>query len=1854
MSVKYIIEYQGKELGGMPPIYVDDTIDTVKRKIILAMNQDIPYDGIYLYGIKNVEFTPERVFEIITQDGTLDLTHERLVAFLSNFVKKKRIKEEKTVYTVSDLYDLRLDHPNLMRFPIGISASGHKRMPYYFPVDPLTNDITNIDPFFLKYAENMISTQSGSLVMDLGDLQDNKMYMVLADELFDSGKDSIIKIYYPFLEKAKINTKAEYERKREKLLAQNKKFLSASVLKSYESVDLFHSIVKDSATPSSLDSGIKSIDFIFNQKKEMILPLEILFKVIHATREHPFVKFNPNTQQESLVRLFTEAQTVTGEKIPFLSKSVIMKLVKSVARKNALGIYICEDIVCTVYPNGSVEILCDFEEKIGINDVEERVKILVNPVLEQIQKYVEKSGIQFELFKDFDSNSNDITLKNMNFVVSAAFEKKFNLGPVMSCVSSVFNVTQSNLTKEGGIQMRYKRVTNYNEMEAIDAFIRTVINQGNLRDSVVSMIADNFDLTQEEANAKYIEFIGEEEVKMGMAENMRLRIRDNPGFKTSIEKENFKNILKISMEIEDNIKYLDIVPVFLQGLIEIGQGKHSDMTKKICTRKANVKDIKAPEIFTPSELPFSDNKTPIIEEGEELVFDDEGDDDMLDALLIGSDEDEDEDEDDEEGDGAGPIMIGGAKGDESVDITGMPLSNPNFFSKRMEERDPALFLKKSKGKFAAYSRMCASNMRRQPVVVSEEELDRIDREHPGSYSDDSKVKKEKRAPLDPDNPRKHRAIKYGSDPKKQFYYICPRYWSIPENTSLTDEEVEARKRGPLSINDPVIFDDDKSGVVVEIEDERVKIKYDDKEEWHPKEGVLKDIIIPPDAKKVPKGKTIYEFSVKKGARAYDDFIDENGEYITHYPGFISGDKHPDGLCMPCCFKSWDKPGSKLESFKTQCEKNMMDSATGTTASASASAKKVKSSQVTDYIKGHDKFPLEENRKGYLPIELQLFFQEDARQYQVSELDPSLKDDAITLLRMGVETSKNQSFIGSIARAYYDTSDDANYTRLYNEFLKEQRRKKGALTESKLQKYEKEFKIRVKRANPPSIKEMRQIIANSVTIDNFPNYQNGNLVAEFYPGNVDDVNIDDYSESVLYSKLDTSDEDQVYFFERLIAAYKNFIAYLDSDDNDIDYQYLWDIITTPNENLFPSGINLVILEIPQDDVTANVNIICPTNHYKDRGFDSNKRTLMLVKKNEFFEPIYLFDNLKEKISRFLFREQNLVGKPNIKLVLSKIRKYLNESCKPLNSMPREYTFKENLGLDEISKILEKKKIIITALEIHYNGKAIGIHIKLPDGDEGYIPCYPSNYEVKEDLELIFMDSGESKNRKGYEETIDFLRKVYNKTKLPCKPAYKIVEDDLIVGILTETNQLVMLNNPAELREGEDEDVALPVYNIKTYNEVSKAALSEKGGDKERIEFINRLRREKAHYNEFRNLVRVQLNKIGNHSIKESIIKMIRDEDRDSLKSYQKTIESIKAELEKLLGGIIEFIERGDGVNVEEHKYPKTNSLTGADNEEFYYIRLADELLRFQRIQLFMLESNKYLSFSDVHYQVNNDEILMIESMITQEFFQGLKAYHRNKFVHFNTYDTAMPIKTLPYSEKLTLQTVCDVKLRSKLTEKEHKSLGDGFSFYDFNPKAKEKRNTVCTYQLIITILENEKRRNERSKVHELDEINPQTLKEILIERYNEFDENKVLNLLYKDGKEQWIRSIRGGKLTLEQYIRSDQYAFTILDYWMLSDYFSVPIIFYGQYKMDMNNNAKAFATINKKGMYNYYIVRVYKPVINTLPHYNLVMDPDKSIYINLKKYSDKLQARFIKALTIKTGSEKIPVRKSIKISEYIEK
>jgi hypothetical protein len=83
---------------------------------------------------------------------------------------------------------------------------------------------------------------------------------------------------------------------------------------------------------------------------------------------------------------------------------------------------------------------------------------------------------------------------------------------------------------------------------------------------------------------------------------------------------------------------------------------------------------------------------------------------------------------------------------------------------------------------------------------------------------------------------------------------------------------------------------------------------------------------------------------------------------------------------------------------------------------------VKLNEIKDErILSSDKFPLENNRLGYLPMQLQKFLFTDNRNYQVSLKNASIKKDTPCLIRRGVETNDRQSFVSAIAYYYKEST-----------------------------------------------------------------------------------------------------------------------------------------------------------------------------------------------------------------------------------------------------------------------------------------------------------------------------------------------------------------------------------------------------------------------------------------------------------------------------------------------------------------------------------------------------------------------------------------------------------------------------------------------------------------------------------------------------------------------------------------------------------------------------------------------------------------------------------------------------------------
>ena len=139
-----------------------------------------------------------------------------------------------------------------------------------------------------------------------------------------------------------------------------------------------------------------------------------------------------------------------------------------------------------------------------------------------------------------------------------------------------------------------------------------------------------------------------------------------------------------------------------------------------------------------------------------------------------------------------------------------------------------------------------------------------------------------------------------------------------------------------------------------------------------------------------------------------------------------------------------------------------------------------------------------------------------------------------------------------------------------------------------------------------------------------------------------------------------------------------------------------------------------------------------------------------------------------------------------------------------------------------------------------------------------------------------------------------------------------------------------------------------------------------------------------------------------------------------------------------------------------------------------------------------------------------------------------------------------------------------------------------------------------------------------------------LKSVLNKKYvelsNKYGEDKILTILFHQGKNNLIRLVRSNNLTLENLIVSDDYYLTTLDMWVLSLHYKIDLIFISSTKL-MEVNSNILLTNNK---FNSNVSIVHIPGIknNAVPVYSLIRSEGNNykIFINpsMKELEDHIK------------------------------
>ena len=464
-NVEKIEEYDNTDNRNI--IYIDDTIDILKKKIILA-NEDLPFESIYLFCQINYLIDINIVYNALTNNDKKPLNKLMLIYFLKNINNEKLIEklEDKNIYTLSDLNLLDINKKQvIMNVSLGQKSINNYQYLLTNIVNPFEVDI--FDVFFEKeIADKLITTNRELLYFSLPNnisIIDNTIFLCEFENVFQFLRNKkldsqiIINSYFPFLKSKEISSLENYYDEKAKLIVDSKKLVDKNFIQYISNINLFYEINNNSKKTINYDNkGIENISFKIQSYNKYVLPIDIIFKVINSTLDLPFIKLNFSKNMENIYRLYTDKITNTGKKIPFLNKSQIFKLMKEIGKTKTVSFFINTsseiDFLCEFENNGDINVIIKNLNYSDINNINVLVKQYLNPIIKNINLVFEKNGYNI---KYFDNIQNDeINIREIIYKLNIEISNNINLNKIISCLSSIFSIEQPLL--KNGIIMRYQ------------------------------------------------------------------------------------------------------------------------------------------------------------------------------------------------------------------------------------------------------------------------------------------------------------------------------------------------------------------------------------------------------------------------------------------------------------------------------------------------------------------------------------------------------------------------------------------------------------------------------------------------------------------------------------------------------------------------------------------------------------------------------------------------------------------------------------------------------------------------------------------------------------------------------------------------------------------------------------------------------------------------------------------------------------------------------------------------------------------------------------------------------------------------------------------------------------------------------------------------------------------------------------------------------------------------------------------------------------------------------------------------------------------------------------------------------
>jgi hypothetical protein len=291
---------------------------------------------------------------------------------------------------------------------------------------------------------------------------------------------------------------------------------------------------------------------------------------------------------------------------------------------------------------------------------------------------------------------------------------------------------------------------------------------------------------------------------------------------------------------------------------------------------------------------------------------------------------------------------------------------------------------------------------------------------------------------------------------------------------------------------------------------------------------------------------------------------------------------------------------------------------------------------------------------------------------------------------------------------------------------------------------------------------------------------------------------------------------------------------------------------------------------------------------------------------------------------------------------------------------------------------------------------------------------------------------------------------------------------------------------------------------------------------------------------------------------------------------------------------------------------------------YYTKITDELIRFNNIKNFMFQTKNYLSFDKIGYNLYDNEIIMLESLLTPEYFDNLiKSATTNKYIINNSRDNTNPINTSALNQMIALKLNEIVQYdKEEKNEKEEEvkhvltklaSVKLRECFPENCTELEYSASCQGTFQFIIDVLQ---------KAIGLT-ITEQNLREILVKLYEKYPKLQLVNIWAEQGKRGFSNKVKKGELQFKDIIEHSTYYLSNLDLWLLLSEFRIPTIFISpKVLLETGNKNEAFIAVRNPDEGSNLYVFIVMPTIKEEARSYKVIEYENRIYVDLSVISQE--------------------------------